>query len=136
MATVVTNTGKGIIGGFLAQATAAGSGLGSTTPTWIGWGTGTGTAAATDTTLGTPQNPARVNGTRSAVTTTNSSDTYQVVGTLTSGGTLAITEVGVFDAAGSGGPPTGANLFLRGDFTAINLVSGDSIAFTVKVQFT
>jgi len=60
----------------------------------------------------------------------------ELVGTLTSGGTLAITEVGVFDAAGSGGPPTGANLFLRGDFTAINLVSGDSIAFTVKVQFT
>ena len=45
------------------------------------------------------------------ITVTN--DTYQVVGTQTAGGTLAITNAGLFDASTSG------NLFVKGDFTGI-----------------
>jgi hypothetical protein len=79
---------------------------------------------------------ARTTGTASQVTTTVTNDTYQVVGTITAAGTRAITEVGVFDAAGSGSPPTGGNMCIYGDFSVVNLSSGDSIAFTVKVAFS
>ena len=41
-----------------------------------------------------------------------------------------ITNAGLFDASTSG------NLFVKGDFTGIALNSGDSIAFTFKVQFS
>ena len=47
----------------------------------------------------------------------------------------AITEVGVFDAAGTGSPPTGGNMDIYGDFSVINLAASDSIAFTIKVSF-
>lgn len=130
MAQVVTNVGKGWIGGFLAQATAAGSGLGSLAATFVAWGTGTTTAAVTQTTLVTPSAEARTNGTRTAVTTTNASDTYQVVGTITSASAQAITEVGLFDASTTG------NMVVRADFAAINVANGDSVQFTIKIQFT
>jgi hypothetical protein len=51
---------------------------------------------------------------------------------VTAGGSRAITEVGVFDAAGSGNPPSGGNLVIYGDFSVINLASGDSILFTIN----
>ena len=123
MATVLTTVGKGLVTALL---TASG-------PQHIGWGTGATTAVVGDTGLVTPAAPARVAGTRSQATTTVSNDSYQVQGTLTAGGPLAITEAGLFDGAGTGSPPTGAALMVRGDFAAINLASGDSIQFTVKV---
>jgi hypothetical protein len=46
------------------------------------------------------------------------------------GGTLAITNAGLFDAA------TVGNLFVKGDFSTINLSSGDSIQFTFRVKFS
>ena len=64
------------------------------------------------------------------MTTTNTNDTHQVTGTITATATRAITNAGVFDASSTG------NLYVKGDFTTINLSTGDSIAFTVKVQFT
>ena len=72
----------------------------------------------------------RTTGTASQVTTTTTNDTLQVTGTNTAGGTLTITNAGIFDASTSG------NLFAKGDFTGIGLASGDSIAFTFKVQFS
>jgi hypothetical protein len=112
-----------------------------TEPLNIGWGTGTqttttradtglgpttveklvdlSTSAGTDHTLGTS--------TRQTTTTTN--DTYQVVGTRTATGAGAVTVAGLFDAA------SGGNLFLKGDFAAINLAIGDSIQFTIKAIF-
>jgi hypothetical protein len=63
-------------------------------------------------------------------------DTLQATGILTAAGARAITEVGLFDAAGAGSPPTGGNMDVYADFAAINLASGDSIAFTVKVAFS
>jgi hypothetical protein len=40
-----------------------------------------------------------------------------------------VTNAGLWDAA------SGGNLFLKGDFTGIGLVSGDSILFTFKAVF-
>lgn len=122
MATILANTGKAnIVAALIAYATAPAK--------YIGWGTGAGTAAIADTTLFT-ETGTRVTGTQSAVTTTTTNDTYQVVGTATAAGALTITNAGVFDAS------TAGNLFMKGDFTGVALASGDSIAFTMKVQFS
>lgn len=103
---------------------------------YLQWGVGSG-QGVTDTDLDdkTGADEARVDGTSSQQTTTTTNDTYRVVGTITAAGTLAITEVGVFDAAGSGTPASGGNMGIYGDFSAINLSPGDSIAFTVDVVF-
>ena len=122
MATVLVNTGKAIVTNYLAGGAA-------TQPKYIGWGTGAGTAAITDTTLFT-ENGSRTTGTTTQVTTTTTNDTFQVVGILTAGSSLTITNAGIFDAASSG------NLFVKGDFTGLPLASGDSIQFTIKTQFS
>ena len=121
MATLLVNTGKAVVTNRIK-----GSG---TEPNYVAWGTGAGTTAATDTTLFT-ETGSRVSGTSTQVTTTTTNDTYQVVGTQTAGGALAITNAGLFDASTSG------NLFVKGDFSTINLSSGDSIQFTFKTQFS
>jgi hypothetical protein len=105
-------------------------------PLYLQWGTGSGAAASANVVTTTSTTEARTTGTSSQVTTTQTNDTYQVAGTITAAGTRAITEVGVFDAAGSGSPPTGGNMDIYGDFSVINLATGDSIAFTIKVAFT
>ena len=128
MATVVVNGGKGIV---TAKLRAVG-----TEPLNIGWGTGAGTAAATDTTLFTEAlvtlaggSTDHTVGTSSQVTTTTTNDTYQVTGTRTATGSGTVTNAGLWDAA------SGGTLFLKGDFGGIALVSGDSIAFTIKAIF-
>ncbi|HDA7266913.1 TPA: hypothetical protein O5U21_001914 [Staphylococcus aureus] len=105
-------------------------------PLYLQWGTGTGAAASANVVTTTSTTEARVLGTSSQVTTTQTNDTYQVVGTITAAGARSITEVGVFDAAGTGSPPTGGNMDIYGDFGVITLANLDSIAFTVKVAFT
>jgi hypothetical protein len=120
MATLLVNTGKAVVTNRIK-----GSG---TEPNYVAWGTGAGTTAATDTTLFTEVGT-RASGTSTQQTTTTTDDTYQVVGTVTAGTTLAITNAGLFDALTSG------NLFVKGDFTTINL-HGDSIQFTFKTQFS
>lgn len=122
MATLLVNTGKAIITNYLAGGAA-------TQPKYVAWGTGAGTTAATDTTLFT-ETGTRVAGTTTQQTTSTTNDTYQVIGTLTAGGALAITNAGLFDAL------TVGNLFVKGDFSTINLTTGDSIQFTVKTQFS
>jgi hypothetical protein len=122
MATLLVNTGKAIVTNYL-------NGGAATQPKYVAWGTGAGTTGATDTTLFT-ETGTRVSGTTSQVTTSTTNDTLQVVGTQTAGSTLAITNAGLFDASTSG------NLFAKGDFSTINLNTGDSIQFTFKVQFS
>lgn len=124
MASLVVNTG-------LANATAAWHAYASRAR-YLGWGTGSG-QGATATDLATAANESRVEGTTSQETTNTSNDTYRITGTITAGGARAITEVGVFDAAGSGNPPSGGALAIYGDFSVINLASGDSIQFQVDV---
>jgi hypothetical protein len=113
-----------------------------TEPLNIGWGTGTQTTTlATDTGLGpttveklvdltTSAGTDHTVGTSSRVTTTTTNDSYQVTGTRTATGAGAVTVAGLFDAA------SGGNLFVKGDFAAINLASGDSILFTFKVVYS
>jgi len=122
MTTLLVNTGKAIVTNYL-------NGGAATQPKYVAWGTGAGTTAATDTTLFT-ETGSRVSGTTTQQTTSTTNDTFQVVGTLTAGGSLTITNAGTFDASTSG------NLFVKGDFTGVPLNSGDSIQFTVKVQFS
>ena len=123
----VVDVGLGLITAALVASTSK----------YLGWGTGTNAAAHGDTALQTPANTARVAGTQSQQQTTVANDTYQVSGTMTNGtgAALAVTEAAVFDGAGSGGPPTGANLYARAAFAAVNLDPNDSILFIWKTSF-
>lgn len=121
MATVLANTARSIVTALLAASAAK----------YIAWGTGAGTAAVTDTTLFTEASETRVSGTQTQQTTTTTSDTYQVVGTMTVAGSgKTITNAGVFDASTTG------NLYLKGDFTGVALNVGEGIQFTFKAQYT
>lgn len=124
MAVVFPNGGPAIVTNRMIAA--------GTAPKNIGWGIGATAAAVTDTALGTESAPTtaggRTVGTESRVTVTQTNDTYQVTGTVTAGSTLAITEAGLFDAV------TAGNMLLRGVFSAVNVVSGDSIAFTAQLK--
>lgn len=122
MATVLTNAGRAIISNRIKG--------GGTEPNYVAWGTGAGTAAASDTTLFTESAEARVAGTSTQQTTSVTNDSYQVVGTITASATRAITNAGLFDASTSG------NLFVKGDFSTVNLSTGDAIQFTIKYQTT
>jgi hypothetical protein len=101
-----------------------------------GFGTGTGAEAAGDTALGTELTTEyAVNSTRPTGTTTEgaTANIYRTVATLSpdSGGTLAITEHGVFSASSAG------VLLDRTKFSAVNLVAGsDSLAATYELTFT
>lgn len=123
MATVFADVGKAWVVDKMDDSQAS-------TMNRIGWGTGAGTAAASDTTLFTEDNDGRATATLSQQTTTVTGDTYQAIGTITSTGTKTITNAGLFDAATEG---TG-NMLVKGDFTGIPLLSGDSIEFTIKLQ--
>lgn len=101
MATVVTNQGHNVLTGRMIGGTPT-----QAEPKNVAWGTGAGTAAVTDLTLfaedtgGSPAY-ARQAGTSTQQTTTIANDTYQVVGTITAGGTRAITEAALFDQTGA-----------------------------------
>jgi hypothetical protein len=103
---------------------------------FLQWGTGSGAAASANVVTTTSTTEARVAGTATQQTTTVTSDTLQVTGTIVAAGTRAITEVGLFDAAGASSPPTGGNMDVYYDFAVNNLSSGDSIAYTLKVAFS
>lgn len=125
LATVFTNAGAAIITNRVTQA--------GTAPKNIGWGIGATAAAVAQTALVTESAPTtaggRTVGTESRTTVTNTNDNYQVAGTVTAASTLAITEAGLFDAVSAG------NMLIRGDFAAVNVLSGDSIAFTIGLKF-
>lgn len=121
MASVYANTGKAITTNRLKGA--------GTEPNFVGIGTGAGTAAITDTTLFT-EVETRVAGTSTQVTTTTTNDSYNVVGTITATGARAVTNAGLLDAL------TVGNLFVKGDFTVINLAIADSIQITAKIVFS
>ncbi len=122
-ATVYSNTGKAITTNKLKGT--------GTSPDYIAWGTGAGTVLITSTTLFTEASETRVQGTMTQQTTTTTSDTFQVVGTMTvAGAGKTITNAGLFDAVSAG------NAFMMGDFTGIVLNVGESISFTFKVVFS
>jgi hypothetical protein len=124
MSTMFVNAGAAIITSRITQA--------GTAPKNIGWGIGTSGPTLADTALGTESAPTtaggRTVGTESRTTVTNTNDNYQVTGTVTAGSTLAITEAGLFDNV------TAGNMLIRSVFGAVNVVSGDSIAFTFGLK--
>ncbi len=129
VATVVTNKGFGIS----ADRVRTTPGTYTTSPKFIAAGvgaTGAGrTAVAGDTALSSELSEGRTSGTESTVTTTQTGDTYQVTGTITASGSRAVDEGGLFDAS------TVGNMYTSATHNVINLVSGDSIAYTWKVKY-
>lgn len=93
-----------------------------------GVGTGTTAAAAGDTALQTESTTAlNPDSTRATGSTTESAATvFRSVGTVTFDASAAITEWGLLSQAATGG----GTLIDRAVFSAINVVSGDSIQFT------
>lgn len=120
----VQNNGLARISALLAAAT-----------WWLQWGTGSAAAASANVVTTTTTTEPRTSAAMSQVTTTVTNDTMQAVGTITAAGARAITEVGLFDALGTGSPPTGGNMDVYGDFGVITLSTGDSMTFTVQTKF-
>ena len=102
---------------------------------YIELGTGTTGATSDDTALETPTAAtglARAQATNSRVTTTVTNDTSQSLKTFTntSGGTVAVTEAGLFDAASTG---------VMADhqvFTAVGVENGNSLQVTYQIKFS
>lgn len=86
-------------------------------------GTGTTPESNTQTDLVTPVG-SRVSGSQ---TEGSSSNIYKTVATINYTGTYSITEHGVFSAS------SGGTLLDRSVFSAINVISGDSIEFTYQL---
>lgn len=128
-ATVVTNKGKAMFADRVRTSPATYT----TSPKYVAMGVGaTGaarTAVAADTAL-TTEVESRTSGTESTVTTSQTGDTYQDVGTVAATAPRVVDEAGLFDASSAG------NMFTSATFPVVNLAAGDSIAFTWKVQQT
>lgn len=100
--------------------------------TYIALGTGTNAANVTDTTLQTEITTSgweRANSTASRVTTDVTNDTAQLLNTFAFTGTFAVTESWVLNAASTW------TLLARQVFSAINVISGDSLQITWKFDF-
>lgn len=89
-------------------------------------GTGAVAENVTDTALGTAAGPARVSGTKSVP----ASNQFRSVATIAYTATLAITEHGLFSAS------TVGTLWDRTVFTAVPVVSGESIQFTYTLTIS
>lgn len=99
--------------------------------TYIALGTGTTAAAVTDTTLETElaaSGLSRVNATASRTTTTVTNDTARLANTFSVSGTVAVTEIGILNAS------SGGTLLCRRVFSAINVISGDSLTVNYDVK--
>jgi hypothetical protein len=100
-----------------------------------GVGTGGTAEAIGDTALVTESTTAlNPDSTRATGTTTvgASNNIYRTVGLVTFDASAAITEHGIFSQAATGG----GTLLDRSLFSAINVISGDSISFTYELTFS
>ncbi len=99
-----------------------------------GFGTGSNAEASANTALHTELTTEYAsNNVRPTGTTTEASATvYRTVATLSPDATVAITEHGIFDQASN----AGGVLLDKSLFSAINLISGDSLATTYDLTFT
>lgn len=98
---------------------------------YIAIGTSATAASVSDTTLGaeiTTNGGQRAAGTVSRVTTDVANDTHQVVLTYTFTGSFAIVEAGLLNAS------SGGVLLARQTFASINVVSGDTLQITWKID--
>lgn len=135
-ATLIKADGTRVRFGVLGKRVVTDQGVGFLVDDWAGdadeindmnfhdSGTGVGAEAVGDTDLGTPAGPTtRATGALSQP----SANVLRSVGTINYTGALAITEHGLFNQSARG---AGSELWDRTKFTAINVVSGDSIQFT------
>ena len=125
VANLVTDAGKAGVASRINGSGAAAA------FTYIAMGTGSTAAAAGDTTLGAEivtSGLERAAATASLVTVDVTNDGARLAKTFSCTGTLAVTESGIFNAASSG------TLLARQVFSAINLVSGDSLTVTWTVD--
>lgn len=122
---LITNVGKAAAAGLLGNVGSV------STFGYIAVGTGTTAAAATDTTLETEiadSGLSRAASTNSRVTTDTTDDTAQFLKSFTVTGTKAVTESGVLNASSNG------VLLCRQVFSAINVINGDTLQITWKVD--
>ena len=110
----ITAAGKAIISGLLIAT--------GTAPTHIAYGVGTPSTTA----LGTESD--RQAATRSQVTVAVTNDTAQYVYTFAIVATLSVTEAGLFNAA------AGPTMVCSQSFTAVPVLSGDTLLVTWKLQ--
>jgi len=103
---------------------------------WLQWGTGSGAIKSANVVTTTSTTEARSSATMTQQTVNVTNDTLQFVATIVAAGSRTITEVGAFDAVGTGSPPTGGNMDVYVDFGSIALATSDSIGFTIKVTYT
>ena len=101
----------------------------------IGVGKGATSALAANTVLATEVNQGGTVGTDhltatvTRITTDVTNDTLQLVRTFAFTATIAITESGVFNAE------SGGTMLARQTFSAINVVNGDTLQITWKIDF-
>lgn len=125
LSNLITNAGKA---GVASRINGAGS---EAAFTYIAIGIGTTAAAVGDTTLEseiTTNGGQRAAATASRVTTDVTNDTARLVVTFSFTGTFAVTEAGALNASSSG------VLLNRQVFTAVNVVSGDSLQVTINID--
>lgn len=115
--------------GYAAIAALIGYNLGGSTFRYIGLGTDDTAADAADTDLGT-QSGDKQTATVTTATVTETDDAAQFVATQAFTGTVAVTEAGLFNNSTAA---TG-DMLARQVFSALNVVSGDSIETTWKVK--
>jgi len=125
MANLITDTGRA------ATASRLNGSGGEAAFTYLEIGTGTTAAAVGNTALVTPITTgggARAAATVSRVTTDTTNDTARLVYTWTFSSSFAVTEAGAFNAASAG------TMLNRQVFTAVNVLSGDSLQLTVDID--
>lgn len=122
---LITTTGKA---GVASRINGSG---GEAAFTYLAIGIGATAANVADTTLGseiTTGGGARAAATASRVTTDTTNDTARLVYTWTFSASFAVTEAGALNASSAG------TLLNRQVFTAVNVISGDSLQVTVDVD--
>ena len=126
MANLITNAG------FAGMASVCNGSGAEAAFTYIATGTGTTAADVTDTTLETElavSGLSRAAATASRITKDVTNDTAQLSKEFTVTGTAAVTESGVLNAASTG------TLLCHQIFSAINVVDGDTLTITWKIDF-
>lgn len=123
-ANLVTTAGRAAVAGLI-------NGVVTDFFDFIAIGTGTTAPAIGDTTLQTEiasGGGSRASSTNTRVTTDTTNDTAQGVTTFTFSSTFAVTESGWLSAS------SGGTLLCRQTFSAINVVSGDSLQITWQID--
>ena len=121
----ITNVGHAVANGLMSNQGSYGYAI------YLAIGTGTQGTPSTATALAAETRTggvAREQGTATQTTTTVTNDTTSLTWTWTFTSSFAITEEGIFTASSSG------SLLAYQSFSAINVVSGDSLQVTHKYQ--